>query len=201
MWKYHSPFRASLRTEMGVYLTIARAPLDVAVDAIGGRMKQWELRRYVDEHLMTTGTVGDVGEGVPNGPFRVARLWKSHGPLFDILTGKAHDIDARGFEWERESADVDAWIVYGARKVAWEPEDYPLRYSLPSDVEAISASLHALTEAEVERRAHEVLRNEPGYERSRGPWLQTQVMRVLPYLKAFYDEARASKEIVLYLKG
>ena len=184
---------------MGVYLSLVRPPLDVAVDALAYRMDRGDLLSYVDRRLEPAGT---IGAGVLPNPFRVADLWKSYGPLFDVLSGKAHDPDWwTSIFLTDEFDDPGSWAVYGARKAGWEPADFPLRYSMPSDVEAIVASLRTLTEAEVRAKVDNVLRQRPEYEGDHDPWLQEQVMRALPDLKAFYEEAQGANEIVLYLMG
>lgn len=194
---------------MGINLTIARPPLNVAVDALTRRMDLGVLRWYIEllepysgiEYLKATTSKGVPGGGSSE-PIRVVGLWRGFGSALDVLTSTAHDrhhwIDIFAAE---EFADPVLWAVYGARIVGWPPEDYPLRYSLPSDAEAICAALDVLTDAELRTRVDSVLAQRPGYEGDQEPWLHVQVAGRLAALRSLYGAAAAEGEIVLYLMG
>ena len=137
---------------------------------------------------------------MPDGSFKVAHLWKGYGYLFDVLSGSAHDPDLwTSIFMTDEFKDPQSWAIYGARKAGWKPTDFPLRYSVPSDVEAICGALAALTETEVRERVEHVSgQSSPNDDRK--PRLE-QTLRALSDLRGFYQQARGSGEIVLYLMG
>ena len=128
---------------MGVYLSIVRPPIEVAVDALSGRLSLGRLNEYLDfgPEVLANAPLTDESRAAFSAYLAASQrelyLAKRSGQVLDVLSGEAHDPRRwTSMFMTDEFADPAPWAVYGARKAGWDTGDFPLRYSLrhPGDL-------------------------------------------------------------------
>ena len=120
-----------------------------------------------------------------------------------MLTGTSRDLYVGKDFFFEETSDPAAWAIYGARLIGWPREDFPLRYSLPGDIEAILAALGVFTVKKLQHRFDKML--EEAQDRDslyHDHWVQRireeLLPHLLPNLQRFYEAALAEDQIVVY---
>jgi hypothetical protein len=198
---------------MGSYLSLVRLPIGVAVDLLTGRCSITDVKRTHPERINGRGRSYELWmEEQPERTPYALFFAKQYVQPLDALTGEVHDRFAREFRYD-ESDDPCFWMVYGARLVGWyagsdRPLPYgyvfPLRYSLPEDVEAINDQLASITEKSLRERIERILTLESDRYASEyiQNWMrETVAVKLLPALRQFYSTAKREKEIVVYWLG
>ena len=204
---------------MGIYVSVSRLPLGVAVDWLTARTRFQDIdidRRELLEprHYFS--------EPTPDEPPRVIALGRVNSASLDAMTGTYHGSPLKikkvfcSTEWE----DPRAWAALGARLVGWPKDKLPLRqgadlrpirYTLPEEIKAICEVLAQMTLADMREQVEQVLAESASYEyesesdkyeagyKGAEEWMREEVaVNLLPNLRQFYEAARAEGQIVIH---
>lgn len=194
---------------MGIYLYLHRLPLDSAVDTLTQR-RDYD---YVEEHCLKPFEEwhNPLRGSPPEHPPRTLDFQRSYHRVRDAMVGGALTYEDRFEEMGREPPDPRFWAIHGARLVGYECGDFPWRYSLPTDIEAICETLKGMTEADLRENAEYAIEEDRQYEgttdrtydgESAQKFMREELpKRLLPALRQFYRAARTEKQIVVRWMG
>jgi len=192
---------------MGTVLSNWRLPVDPAVDVLT-RCRWFD---YVELVLELDQPTYHLWKAPPDKAPRTLYFDKGYPLVFEALTG-GHRGRFSSDHFDDTSDDPYFWAVYGARLVGWETQDFPLRYSLAGDLDAICDALSRLTDTELrENLAHAHDNPPPDLDEYQAPTISLEdrlkvfdkylASRFLPALQQFYRAAREREEIVVYWMG
>jgi hypothetical protein len=216
---------------MGVYLNVYRLSPEWAVEALSGRQDMGDLKEgdpdspiYVfrssgnSEHLDGRLTHPLDQVDVRNRPEAICpdrnqlHVGRRYQAVADMLTGRFHSHENADCPFEVSTSETDDpldWAVYGRRICGWR-EDFPLRYSTPSDLQAITDALADLTTESVRENLHHVAQTYPynyprcmdGYKHGAAEdFLDDFLPYLLPNLREFFGRAQAAGEFVVHHIG
>ena len=208
---------------MGIYADAHRLPLDAAVGWL--TVRDIEVRERFGEPRH------NCWQPTPEEPPRVLYLGRMNSRVLDVMTGAFHGPPRamyrkfRGEEWD----DPRAWAALGARLVGWPSafsndelplqqgaDEYPLRYTLPQEIEAICEVLAQMTPAQMREQLDQAVAESvseeavrrwarlgyggdayEGYELNKEE-AHEAAGNLLLNMRQFYEAARAEGQIVIH---
>lgn len=190
---------------MGVYLSVYRFSVPVAVDVLCGRSHIREAADKMRSDEVAAGVVKSPvwREPLRNQPSDYILFHKRYNTILDTLTGTVTDPYGEGF-WSEHSNTPLSSVVYGARRIGWDRPDFPLKYSLHDDISDICDALASVTETDIQHNVETLIAS--GTEIYSDTAFQRQLReqfapRLLPALRQFYHAAHEREEIVVYWMG
>ena len=200
---------------MGTYLSIGRLPIDPGVDLLTNR-RNWDYLEFErPEYYQPSFYIFEPKHGPPKSQPNPRWLYlsKAYPAAFEMLTGTSRNLHSSTHFLDPPD-DPRAHAIYGARKAGWR-QDFPWRYSLPTDIEAILEALALMHDEDLLRNLQTAYEGRsadgstPDIEITSDRTLASRIEgfeshfrgRFLSTLRRFYENAQAEGEIVLYDLG
>lgn len=187
---------------MGAYLSAHRLPAEAAIDVLTARGHITDLDLHRPDLVEGWHVLGY--KDPPKEVVRTLDFQKRDDKVLDLLTGTTHDRWEDDTYWRMESDNPIVWAIYGARMIGWERPDFPLKYSLPSDIETVCERLDDLTQADISRNVERLIASgEDDYGSNVfQDWIRSKVEPILlPTLRDFYSHAEKENQIVIHWIG